>query len=503
MLLVCFTFLILNPGKGETPDLEKSFWQADFASVIAHLEERDGEALSVKEKLLWIECLARIGRGDLAEEKLRGLASGLLPSSPLLAAKANVYLAQGRWEQAKRSVTEALALEPVSEKAVLARVILSLFLRDFADAERWYKSLLGMVPESRESFLIYLLGLEVYSACWDPQALRQLYEQRASQWEDRNKTYADNLKRNARLWQDALKIPLFSAAGPQAECVVSFARNLKDFRSNVILVKVKGSKYQVLLDTGNRAGWTIHHFELLRQLKSQQGGRIFSEMGTHAGLLEGSSVFTRNLESEGLSLTGLTGLYIPKPQPDFYDANLNPSFIRNRIVTLDYVKKQLRLSRPGILRQNPAMTAAENGGRIPWLGHRYVYVPVKVGSRQRLALIETGAKDISLRLDFARKLGLPLTAQTRYLANGEAVSYHKTPFKVALGPFIFEREGAEVWPFQQFMDPLSGLTPDVVIGPEALTGSFLLTLDPFENKVLLRRHESPAPSCSNEKSNRT
>jgi len=496
LLFACLTFLVFNPGEGETPDLEKSFWQADFASVIAHLEKQDENALSPKDRLLWIECLARTGRSDLAEEKLHRLTAGLLPSSSILAAAGNVYLAQGCKEQAERAVAEALALEPVSEKAVLARVILSLFSRDFAGAERWYRKLLGMIPGFRESFLVYLIGLEVYSARRDPQTLRRLYEERASQWKDRDKKYADSLKANARLYQSALKIPLFSAAGPLTESVIPFGRNLEDPRSNIILYEARGLEYRVLLDTGNRAGWTIHHPGLLRQLRSQRGGRIFSEIGTHAGLLEGSSIFTKKLEYEALSLTGLTGLYVPKPQPGFYDANLNPSFIQNRVVTLDYVERQLRLSPPGTSGPNLDVTTAEDAAKIRWFGHRLVYVPVKVGSKEGLALIETGAKDISLRLEFARKLGWPLAARTRYLTSGEAVSYHVTPLRVTLGPFIFERDAAEVWPFQQLMDPLSGLMPDVVIGPEALAGSFILTLDPFENLVHLEKRESPAPSRS-------
>jgi tetratricopeptide (TPR) repeat protein len=496
LLLAGLTFLILNPGEGETPALEKSFWQADFASVTAHFEKQDEKTLSLKDRLLWVECLARTGRSDLAGEKLQGFSAGLLPSSSILAAEGSVYLAQGRQVQAERAVAEALALESVSEKAVLARVLLSLFSRDFAGAERWYGRLLGMIPEFRESFLVYLIGLEVYSARRDSQTLRRLYEKRASQWKDRDKKYADSLKANARLYQKALKMPLFSAAGPLAESVIPFARSPEDSLSNIILYEAEGLRYRVLLDTGNRAGWTIHSPELLRQLKCQRGGRIFSEIGTQPGLMEGSSIFTKKLEYEGLSLTGLPGLYVPKPQPEFFDANLNPSFIRNRVVTLDYVARQLRLSLPGISRPDLARTAAEGTGKISWFGYRHVYVPVKVGGVDGLALIETGAKDISLRLEFARRLGWPLAARTRYLASGETVSYHVTPLRVTLGPFIFERDAAEVWPFQQLMDPLSGLIPDVVIGPEALAGSFILTFDPFEDLVLLEKRESPDLSGS-------
>jgi len=485
--LAGLTFLVLNPGIGETPNLEKSFWQADFASVTAHFEKQDEKTLSLKDRLLWIECLARTGRSDLAWEKLQGLSAGLPPSSSILAAEGSVYLAQGRQEQAERAIARALSLEPVSEKAVLARVLLSLFSRDFAGAERWHRQLLVMIPEFRESLLVFLIGLEVCSARRDPQTLRRLYEDRASQWKGRDKKYAASLRANAGLYQEALKMPLFSAAGPVAMSVIPFARNPEDSRSNVIIYEAEGLKYRFLLDTGNSAGWTIHHPGLLGQLKSQRGGRIFSEIGTHPGLLEGFLILTKKLEYEALRLTGLPGLYVPKPQPEFYDANLNPSFVRNRVVTLDYVERQLRLSLPGVSRPNLAQKTAAGTGETPWFGYRRVYVPVKVGGMEGLALIETGAKDISLRLEFARRLGWPLAARTKYLASGEAVSYHVTPLEVTLGRFIFKRDAAEVWPFQQLMDPLSGLIPDVVIGPEALAGSFILTFDPFENLVLLEK----------------
>jgi len=271
--------------------------------------------------------------------------------------------------------------------------------------------------------------------------------------------------------------------------VIPFARDLNDPRSNVVLYEAKGFAYRILLDTGNRAGWTIHHPGLLAQLKSRQGGRMFSEIGTHAGFLEGSFVFTKTLQLGALRLTGLAGLFIPKPQPDFYDAALNPAFIRNRSVTLDYGEGTFRLDPPGIPGPGSGRTTA--GARLPWFGDRYVYVPVKANGKDGLALIETGAKDIALNLDFARKFGCPLTSRTRYLASGEAVSYHETALSVSLGPFVFERGAVEVWPFQQLRDPLTGLVPDVVIGPEALAGSFILTLDPFENVVLIGKRGSP------------
>lgn len=484
-------FLALRFGGGEIPDPRKLFWQADFAAAAAVFENRDEKTLSFDDRILWIECLVRTGQRDTAEEKLRGLPAGHPPSGAMKTAEASVHLAFGRREEAERAVAAALASEPVSDKAVLARILLSLFSRDFADAERWYRRLDGMNPEFRKSVLGHLLGLDVYTARGDASALRRLCEDRAAQWEDRDEAYADGLDADARLYRKAAKTPFFSADGRAAEAGLPFAPAREGSHPNVVDYEAEGAKYRVLLDTGNRAGWTIHHPALLRRLECLQGGRVFSGIGTHAGLMEGTTVFARKWHLGGeLTLSGLFGMYVPKPQPDFYDANLNPAFIRNRIVILDFVERRFRLTTRNGTEANSGMPAGGNRGKMPWFGDRSVYVPVKAGGREGLALIETGARDISLSLDFARSLGLPMEPRTRYLAGGESVSYHTAPVTIILGTAVFERKAAEVWPFRQLMDPLTGLIPDVVIGPEALDREFVLSFDPFENTILLEKRES-------------
>jgi len=102
-----------------------------------------------------------------------------------------------------------------------------------------------------------------------------------------------------------------------------------------------------------------------------------------------------------------------------------------------------------------------------------------------LAVIETGAEDIALKSDFVQGLELQLIPRTKYLANGQVFTYHQTAVTAAVGPFLFQRQEAEVWPLDRFFNRLSGLSPDVVIGPKALQGQFTVSFDPFSHRIIL------------------
>ena len=49
------------PQEQETIDLERMYLGVRFSLVIKHVEKKDFQRLSLKEKLLFIECLARTG----------------------------------------------------------------------------------------------------------------------------------------------------------------------------------------------------------------------------------------------------------------------------------------------------------------------------------------------------------------------------------------------------------------------------------------------------------
>ena len=479
--------IFLYFGSEEEFDAEKAYWNADFSAVLNHLDKQDFIGLPLELKLLWVECSARTANGYAAEQAVNGLLGERPHSSALLAAAATVAFSLGRTREAERYLEGALSDHPASERAVLAKVVLLIHQRRFAEAAVWYEKLTRLQPERCDADLVFLLGLRVYSATLDMQKIQRLYERRAKKWAGSEKVSPDELKAEARLFQAAAKSRLFRVAPLSSEVIIPFSKTKVGGHSNVISYKGRDTKFNLLLDTGNLSGWTIHNPELLDILRSQRGGRVLLEIGAQPGLLEGYSVFTRKIGFRELTITGLLGLYVPKPYPDFYDATLNPAFLQNCVVTLDFAGGRLILRTKDEFEQDLKSQPPEEIGRFPWQGFRNVYLPAVCAGKEALALIETGAQDVALRLDFARQRGLPLLSKTRYPAGGESVAYHETRGRLTIGPFVFEREAAEVWPFSRLSDRISGLTPDVVIGPQALSEGFALSLDPFSNQVILEK----------------
>lgn len=491
-LVLVWGFALQN--EGPISKWEDLYWEADFVSVMDNLEKREGKELSAEDTLLLAECLARSGRGTEAVKAMGELIDDTpadLP--PRLKSRASatagiVLFSLGRGDEARRRIRSALEEKPVSERALLAAIFLDLEDRRAAEAVRWYEELARSQPDRADSYLLYLVGLEVYSADRNPPKMAQTYERRLSV-RKKDKAYAEGLRANARLSRKVLDEGFFSVSGSGPKSVIPFVPDIENRRINVVIYEKKGARFKVLLDSGNRAGWTVHNPELLELLNSRRGGRILSEIGTHSGFLEGYSVFTPRLELGDTTIVGLTGLYVPKPHQDFYDATLNPGFVGNRVVSLDFNRGSLIFRTKDEFERNLNASSSARLEKFPWLGFGHPFVRVDVEDSPALALIETGAEDISLRLDYARRLGLPLTERKSYLATGETATYHLTPVRLELGPFRFERDAAEVWPFAGLSHPITGLIPDAVIGPRALDGRYVLSFDPFDNQIVLE--ESP------------
>ncbi len=475
---------------GESRDLEASFWEADFNSILRRLNECEESDLSPEDRLLRIECLVRTGRRIEAEKlagDLRTSRAGIYPfrlRSRVQATEGIVLFSLGRTDEARRRVQSALEEDPASPRAHLVMIFIALQDRKPFEAASWYEELVRIRPDLSKTYLIYLVGLEVYTAARDPQRMARIYGLRGKE-RDETGAYFEGLRTNARLVRKTLQKGFFSVSPLRPKAIFPFSRNPDDPRINVIVLEKKGTRFRVILDTGNRAGWTVHNPLLLGWLGSRRGGRVYSEIGIQAGFLEGSTVFTPRLELGGVSIIGLAGHYVPKPRPDFYDAGLNPAFIGNRVITLDYVERRLIIRTKSEFERALGAAPNEKVERFPWLGSGYAFIRVEIQGVRALALIETGAEDISLNLDWARRLGLHLKENERYLSTGETVRHHLAPVRLTLGRYRFERPAAEVWPLSGLAHPLSGLIPDVVIGPHAFAGRYVLSFDPFDHQIVL------------------
>jgi hypothetical protein len=73
----------------------------------------------------------------------------------------------------------------------------------------------------------------------------------------------------------------------------------------------------------------------------------------------------------------------------------------------------------------------------------------------------------------------------KYLPTGKELPHHITPLQMNLGHFLMRRRAAVVWPLERLADPLIGLTPDILLGPDLFKERFILSFDPYQKKIFI------------------
>lgn len=503
---IILVFALLTGGSslaGQEAGLEELYLEARLTQVTETVEKSNYETLSLQKKLLYIQGLTRSARRAEAEKRLKPLLASHPGDPDILAAAGAIAMASGDLEGAGRFLGRALRTEPGNKHALMTDVLLRLYLRDFDGAKTQYEKLVtaaqvkGTDNYWKDSTLLFLVGIDVYRACRDPQNLRALYRARARRkkrdprWHQRFRDNRDNLKANASMHKRAGKNRLFHAiSNPYAEKIaLSFkaGKTPASMRFNRVHLSVGDQTFNVLLDTGNATGWMVHNRDLRKKLKPRTGGRTITQIGTESGMLDGFREYYKTVDFDTFTIRHLNGIYVPKPHPDFPDANLNPAFLTNHVVTLDFIKRELVLRTKEEFEEHLARISRLHYTRLPWYGYKFSFIPVEVNGKKGLAMLETGAEDIALKQEFVNGLGLPLKPKTKYLANGKVVHYHQAEVTVNAGRFNFKRSAADVWPLNRFFNRLTGLSADVVIGPAALKGHFLVSFDPFDRQVVLEK----------------
>jgi hypothetical protein len=472
---------------GEVPDVnvDQLYLDVQFPEIVRYFEKKDYQTLSLEEKLLFIESLARTGKGLEAKEKLTPLLSTHAAEPGVLTAAGAVYLSLGELDRAENYVDKVLTLKPGFAKAIISRILLLLYQRKFDEAKVLYEKLLTGDKEISGSEFVFLIGIDVYRACREPQQLNILYKTRAQIVKKTNKSRYDSLKANSRMCKQAVQNILFQVETAGDNIVIPFAPAGKALRLNTISITIKNKNFNIFLDTGNAAGWLVHSKELNELLKPKTGGRTLTRIGSEKGMLDGYRHYYKTVDFGAFKIHHVNGIYVPKPHPDFPDANLNPSCIRDRVVTIDFVKKELVLQSKEKFKSCLSTLPGESFSRLTWYGYKFPTVMVEVKGKRGLAMIETGAEDIAFKLDFVQGLPLQLTPKVKYLANGQVFNYHHAATAFNVGRFLFERQEAEVWPLNRFYNRISGVSPDVVIGPGALAGEFSVSFDPFDQQIIL------------------
>jgi hypothetical protein len=486
MLLLLFAPVIY----GATVNTEQLYLNGRFADILSFFEANekrtDFQALTLTQKLLYIECLARTNKGRQAEQKLKPLLNAHPENPEVMATQAIIHFSMGRLEQSKTLVQAVLAKTPKSPRALLTHIMLQLYYREFQQAAKIYKTLTALDPKWANSDLLFIVGLDLYHTMGNGGKLGQMYKNHTSGTGYSAQNRKENLKADYKMYKKAAKQPLLSIHTTSGKVEIPFDPSPGNIRVNTIIMTVKGIDYKVLLDTGNATGWLVHSRKLRDLLKPRKGGRTVSRIGSQASLLTGYRQWYKKLDFNGFSLLNADGVYVPKPHPSFPDANLNPLCIRDRVITLDFKNQKFILRTPQRFEKDMAVRKGTSKPiRLPWYGYKHALIPIAIKNQPGLAMLETGAEDIALKLEFAKNLELPMTPLKKFLGNGSVLQYHKTPLTLDIRGLILKRSNAEVWPFDRFYHPITGLTPDVIIGPKAMDKHFIISFDPFNRLVYI------------------
>ncbi|MCK5005315.1 MAG: hypothetical protein KAS21_09515, partial [Candidatus Aminicenantes bacterium] len=473
--------------KGDSETIKDIYLNGRLGNITEIYKDHDLDKKSLDFQLLYLEALIRTGekeRADKLFEKIKNIAGNKFDIHVLEGMR---HLSRGDLISSADSINSISKEKLSSVSLIQLRYFNELYKRDFSAAGSLLNTLLDHKSGFGKSNLFFLLALEFYRSAMDFEKLSSLYRKKMKGIKKRdNRNYYANLKLNHKLYKRKPGV-YFRIESAKERVEIPFESGNKGALKSIVLKK-GNKKFSILLDTGNTSGWLIHSRDLREELKSLRGGRTVMQVGTESGKLDGFNIFCRILDFEEFTLSGLYGNYIPKPRQDFFDANLNPAMIRNRIVSLDFINNRL------ILRTRERFFAdIEQPGKmevmkIPWFGHKYPMVPVLCNSKNGLAIIETGAENISIESDFAVELGIPLTERSKYLSNGKIFKYSLGSVNVQLGKYLFVRDKAEVWPLKRFRNHLTGFAPHVIIGPEALEGKFVVSFIPEEN-ILVFEYE--------------
>ncbi len=477
ILFICF---ISVTGQ----DLSNQYFNMNFTQIVQKLKSVSADGLSLEEQCLLIESQARLGNATKVFTNMQSLLAKFPDDVRVLNTAAIVHQALGQFEKAEHYLNHALQIEPENPLTLLTRTTLLLYQRRFPQAFECFQQVEKKNPEIKQSRLFQRIGYELYSALQNPVDLRHFLQNQHSFY------LSQGLDEKAEKFQR--KLQLLTKAGNRSLFWVSKTADrieltMVDFAPDVfykcLVLKSKNKTYKILLDTGNAVGWTIHHPDLLDLLETYSGMEQDISTGSVEKSLQGQQILTRLLDLGEFQIFNLMGYYFEKPRKNYFDANLNPIFIRNYVVTMDFIHSKFLLRSKTKFDRD---LSGDNYIKLPFYGYEWPFVPVKInGYASALAMIETGAEDVSLKEEFARFVHLLLVPATKMWGEKQLNYFKIYNLGIWFDTDLLYRSEVEVWP-RRFYDHLTGLYDQVMIGPFALQDRFIISFDPFDNVVVFQ-----------------
>jgi len=477
-------YLILGDSKTDIGEIKKLYLHGNFKEISdkykdINLKKIDNDVLQI-----YLEALIRNSEGVEASELLNTIKKKYGETVNTLLLEGMYALSKGDLVKVS-TITNSLSKNDTGMIGVLQLLFFDeLYRRNFNRAEIWLNKMEEHESGFGRSDLFFLLSSGFYNSVKNFKELSKLFKKRMKEIKkSRGKNYYKSLKLNYKLYKRRINGTYFGVDSIEDKIVIPFEIGKKDFLKSIIL-KIGNDKFKILIDTGNTSGWILHSRKLREKLKYYRGGRTVMQVGTESENLDGFNIFCKSVNFGNFKISELFGSYIPKPHKNFFDANLNPVAISNRVVSFDFINNSLVLRTYERFFKEIEETSEMEVMKIPWYGYMYPMVPVLCNSKNGLAVIETGAKNISVEKNFATNLGISISKRSKYLSNGKIFNYSLGAINVQLGKYLFVRRNAEIWPLKQFKNRLSGFSPHLIIGPEALEGKFVVSFVPKNNIIV-------------------
>jgi tetratricopeptide (TPR) repeat protein len=472
------------PGCGETnlADLEHLYRTGRYDQVIATCGPENGGPFQLAAEMVLLRSQARGFQGHAALDRALALAREHPDDPAVRSTAASVLLSLGRLAEAEREVEAALTLDPDHAEAWLSRAVLRHLRQDavgaLADLERAVKA----DPRLRGAFVAYVPALRAARATGDTERIARVLSDRADHLERQGLSGEAERAEAAMLRQPEVG-PLFSCVTDDDIVVLPFDACWQGSPYRCVPLRIGSQEYRVLVDTGNRPGWTVHAPELLDELPHLFGGTSTLATGSVDTTMAARKLLTRRVPLGPAFLLDLPGLYSPKPREPYFDANINPFFVQDRVITLDYVTGRLLLRTRDRFERDMAATDPEKVVRIPLYGTDWGFIPLTVNGQHAWGLIETGAEVFQLGSRFAARAGIPLT-DARMEFRGREYHYHEGQVDARVGQLPLFSGTTPVWP-SRLGDPSFGMFYDAILGPGALEGRFVLSYNPFDGTVVI------------------
>jgi hypothetical protein len=442
------------------------------------------DGLDLDTELAVLRSQARSGLGRAAMARAEALRAAQPGHAGVRATAATVFLSGGRFEEAADEVVAALLLDPREPEAWLARAVLALVSHDERGALAALDEAVRADPALRGAYTAYLQGIRASRASRDPAAMVRVLDDRAAHLERQGGSGHKERAHMAMLLQ-APEAPLFTVETADDLVRLPFTPCYEGSVYRCIPMMAGGREFQVLLDTGNEPGWTLHHPDLLRLLPHREGGTSSISTGSVDTAMVGRRLISERVELAGATLHALPGHFYPKPRERYFDANLNPFAIQDRVVTLDYVRGEVLLRTKDRFDRDLAQADPATLARAPLYGCDWGFIPITVSGAPAWAMIETGAEVFQISREFAEAHGIPLKDATMEF-RGREYHFHKAQVDARLGDLVLFSDTAHAWP-AKLRDISLGLFYDAVIGPGLLEGRFVLSYDPFDRMVIVQQ----------------